>query len=91
MRYFLIVLVNVFVYYILRIATVFISFGFGIGASASSSKYIIPLSLFDLLLQILFVIAIGLNKKWNFNNKHLVVAIVVIFFMGILSSLEIIP
>ncbi|TKG92935.1 hypothetical protein EYV94_18365 [Puteibacter caeruleilacunae] len=91
MKYLLIVLINVFVFYVIRIASVLIAFGFGIGASASSSKYEMPLALFDIFLQVLFVIVVGVKKKEIFNKLHLIVALIVVFILGTLAFQEVIP
>lgn len=91
MKYFLVVLINIVIFYLIRILSVFIAFSFGVGASASSSKYEIIFSLVDILIQIFVMTIFFLRKKWRFNYLHLCLAYFVTLVLGVLGFMEVIP
>jgi len=86
-----VILINIVLFYLIRILSVFISFGFGIGASASSSKYDIILPLVDILFQFILVSVIYSRNKNVYNYYHLSVAFTVILTLGVLAFNELIP
>ncbi len=86
-----VVLVNIVLFYLIRILSVFVAFGFGIGASASSSKYEIILPLIDVLTQLAIMLIFVLKRKWGLNIIHFGIALSVIISLGLLAFFEIIP